>query len=96
MSLGLKSDQMEQILGAEVCLWTELFDENQLDARLWPRSAAIAERLWSDPPSMSSIDSVPQETFSRMSSFRNRLLQMGIKAEPIFPKYCSQNPNECL
>lgn len=30
-----------------------------------------------------------------MSIYRNRLVSLGLKAEPIFPKYCAQNQEEC-
>lgn len=39
---------------------------------------------------------MPKEVFNRMSVFRNRLIQYGLKAEPIFPKYCAQNQDECI
>jgi len=94
-SVEFKVNHLNQILGGEVCLWTEQVDESQLDARLWPRSAALAERLWSDPVKV-GFDSVSPDVFSRMSLLRDRLVLYGIQAEPIFPKYCSQNPNECL
>lgn len=38
---------IDQIYGAEAALWTEQVDEWALDARLWPRASALAERLWS-------------------------------------------------
>lgn len=84
-----------KVLGGEVCLWTEQVDENILDARLWPRSSALGERLWSDPDTESHY-AISKETFKRFSIFRNRLVQLGIKAEPIFPKYCAQNQDECV
>ncbi|MDG6094725.1 beta-N-acetylhexosaminidase [Acetobacter sp. AN02] len=43
----LSRKQRKLILGGEAPLWTELVTDEMLDARLWPRSAAIAERFWS-------------------------------------------------
>ncbi|KAH0552731.1 hypothetical protein KQX54_014551 [Cotesia glomerata] len=37
------------ILGGEAALWTEQTDSTSVDPRLWPRSAALAERLWAEP-----------------------------------------------
>lgn len=53
-------------------------------------------RLWTDPDDERDMDAVPREVFGRMAVFRNRLVELGIKAEPIFPKYCAQNPGECV
>jgi len=36
-------------LGGEACLWTEMSAESSVDAKVWPRTAALGERLWSDP-----------------------------------------------
>ncbi|KFB48585.1 AGAP007080-PA-like protein [Anopheles sinensis] len=94
--MKLTSLQMRQILGGEVCLWTEQVDESILDARLWPRASALAERLWTDPVEERYSESVPLEVYNRMSVFRNHLLELGLRAEPIFPKYCAQNQDECV
>ncbi|KAM8713058.1 hypothetical protein ACLKA7_013384 [Drosophila subpalustris] len=94
--LRLDKKRRKQVLGGEACMWTEQVDENQLDNRLWPRAAALAERLWSDPNDDHDFDIVSPEVFRRFSIFRNRLVELGIKAEALFPKYCSQNPGECI
>ncbi len=49
--------QEANILGGETTMWTEFITPEILANRVWPRSAAIAERLWSprdvrDVPSM--------------------------------------------
>merc|ERR1711862_341970 len=35
------------LLGGEAALWTEKIDFTNLECRIWPRSASVAERLWS-------------------------------------------------
>jgi hexosaminidase len=38
---------IDQIYGAETAIWNESTDENAIENRIWPRTSALAERLWS-------------------------------------------------
>lgn len=80
---------MNQILGSEAALWTEQVDSTSVDSRLWPRAAAMAETLWSDPQTSW------REAESRFLVHRERLVRRGIDADALEPEWCLQNENEC-
>jgi len=46
---NLSPEEAEHILGGEACMWSEYVSPENLDSRIWPRLAPIAERLWSAP-----------------------------------------------
>ena len=44
---NLTAEEAKRILGGEACMWGEMAGPETIDSRIWPRSAAVAERLWS-------------------------------------------------
>ncbi|BAT20369.1 beta-N-acetylhexosaminidase [Asaia bogorensis] len=71
----LDEAQKKLVLGGEAPLWTEVVSDEMVDARLWPRSAALAERYWSD---QSVRD--PQALTDRLPLVMNMLETFGLQA----------------
>jgi len=51
----LSPQEEKLIIGGEATMWTEHVSPETIDSRLWPRTAAIAERLWS-PENIRDVD----------------------------------------
>ncbi len=56
---NLTPEEQKRILGGEACMWSEYVSPENVDSRIWPRTAAIAERLWS-PQDVRDVNSMYQ------------------------------------
>jgi hexosaminidase len=56
---NLSPEEQKRILGGEACMWAEYVSPENIDSRIWPRTAAIAERLWS-PQDVRDVNSMYQ------------------------------------
>jgi hexosaminidase len=43
---SLTEAELAKIQGSETLIWTEMVDDSNIAQKLWPRSAALAEALW--------------------------------------------------
>ena len=69
----LTDDEKQRILGGETTMWSELVTPLTIDSRIWPRSLAIGERLWSNPEK-TDIDNM----YKRMFAQSYHLEELGI------------------
>ncbi|KAI8997320.1 glycoside hydrolase superfamily [Pilobolus umbonatus] len=85
LAYNLTQSEAENVLGGEVALWTEQTDSTALDVRLWPRTAAAAEILWSDRYDINGNKRDIGDAMKRIFDWRYRLLGRGINAEALQP-----------
>jgi hexosaminidase len=70
---NLSPDEKKLILGGEACMWSEYVSPENIDSRIWPRTAAIAERLWS-PQDVTDVNSM----YQRLENVSRRLDWLGL------------------
>ena len=69
----LSADQAAHVLGGEATMWSEYVGPETIDSRIWPRTAAIAERLWS-PAAVTDVD----DMYRRLDSVSVELEMLGL------------------
>ena len=69
----LTPEQQKLVLGGEATMWSEFTNPEIVDGRIWPRTAAIAERLWS-PQDVRDVPSM----YARLAAVSDRIQFYGL------------------
>ena len=65
-------------MGGEATMWSEFTTSEIIDSRIWPRTAAIAERLWS-PQDVRDVESM----YTRMAAISDKLEAYGLTHQSV-------------
>jgi len=69
----LTPQEAKHVLGGEATMWSEWVTHETIDSRIWPRTAAIAERLWS-PQSVIDVN----DMYRRLAVISLQLEELGL------------------
>ncbi len=74
--IELNEEEKKLVLGGEATMWSEFVSPETIDSRIWPRTAAIAERFWS-PQNINDV----ADMYRRLDLISFRLEELGITHE---------------
>ena len=71
--LKLTPEEQSRLLGGEACMWAEFVDRHNIESRIWPRAAVVAERLWSPMEANDTAD-----MYRRLEYMEKELIIQGL------------------
>lgn len=84
----LTPEQAARVLGGEAPMWSEWADARIYDFRIWPRAAAVAERLWS-PREVRDV----ADMYRRLARVDEWLVETGVQHHA-WPRFEGFSPEE--
>lgn len=94
LTANLTTEERSHVLGAEAAIWGEQVDSIVLVLKTWPRTAALAENLWSGNRNEEGYLRTNLMTL-RILNFREFLVALGYSVSPLVPRFCLLNPHAC-
>jgi hexosaminidase len=89
---NLSAIQQDHILGGHTSMWGETVDTSNFFERVWPRSSATAEVLWSGSPRTVPKDLSYVHVLERLARFRCYMIQQfSVPISPIAPGHCQSH-----
>ena len=77
---ALTAEEAKHVMGGEATMWGEWVSPETIDSRIWPRTAAIAERLWS-PRTVRDV----ADMYRRLAVVSRQLEELGLTHERNYP-----------
>eukprot|EP00347_Sterkiella_histriomuscorum_P013570 403364209 len=79
------------VIGGQVASWSEQISDYNLLATIWPRAAAMVDKMWGPKVPLDL-----QSLAARLIAFNQQLNNFGIPSSPITDGYCEQNNAQCF
>ncbi|OCH86979.1 N-acetylhexosaminidase, partial [Obba rivulosa] len=98
---NLTEPQQHLVLGGQMPIWSEQTDPENLDPIVWPRLASGAEVFWTGAtlpdgsPRLGPNTTSGTQVLARLHELRFRLVDRGVRAIALQPKWCVLRPGDC-
>ena len=81
------------MIGAEVCMWSEIANPYNIETKVWIRTSALAEKLWF---STISVGNQLRNIATRLHAQSERMRNRGFKVSPVTVGLCEKDMSICF